>query len=96
MPFYCYILKCTNGAYYTGWSTDPLRRLEQHNTGKGARYTRLNRPVELVYVEEQPNQTSALKREFEIKKWSHSRKKTLVENTTLHPEFQNPDPLDCV
>lgn len=95
MPFYCYILKCANGAYYTGWSTDPLRRLEQHNTGKGARYTRLNRPVALVYVEEQPDQTSVLRREFEIKKWSHSRKKTLVENTTLHPEFQNPDPLDC-
>jgi len=88
MPFYCYILKCANGAYYTGWSTDPLRRLKQHNTGKGARYTRLNRPVELVYVEEQPDKIRALKRELEIKKWGHSRKKTLVENSTLSPEFQ--------
>ena len=63
MAFFCYILECADGSYYTGWSTDPGRRELQHNAGKGARYTRLHRPVHLVYVEEQPDRSSALRRE---------------------------------
>ena len=66
MSFYCYILECADGTYYTGWTTDPERRLRQHNTGHGARYTKTRRPVQLVYVEPQTDRSTAQKREFQI------------------------------
>ena len=77
MAFYCYILECSDGTYYTGWSTDPQRRLRQHNSGNGARYTRSHRPVRLVYVEELPDKSAALKRERAIKALTHQRKEKL-------------------
>ena len=79
MPYFCYILECADGSYYTGWSTDPSRRESQHNSGRGARYTRLHRPVRLVYVEEQPDLSSALRRERAIKTLPHNKKKMLVD-----------------
>ena len=78
MAFYCYILECSDGTYYTGWSTDPQRRLRQHNHGTGARYTRSRRPVRLAYVEELPDKVSALKRERAIKALSRPRKEKLI------------------
>ncbi len=83
MPFFCYIVECADGSFYTGWATDPVRRARQHNRGKGARYTRLHRPVRLVYVEEQPDVSSALKRERALKSLSHAQKKALVERSPL-------------
>ncbi len=82
MPVFCYIVECADGSYYTGWSTDPVRRARQHNRGRGARYTRLHRPVRLVYVEEQPDVSSALKREHSLKHLSHAQKKALAEQKT--------------
>ena len=79
MSFFCYILECSDGSYYTGWTTDPTRRERQHNAGKGARYTRLHSPVHLVYVEEQPDLSSALRRERAIKIMPHAKKKSMVE-----------------
>jgi putative endonuclease len=79
MAFYCYILECADGTYYTGWSTDPERRLRQHNSGKGARYTRSHRPVRLVYVEEQPDRNSAMRREIQIKQMTRERKAKLIK-----------------
>lgn len=76
--YYCYILVCIDGSYYTGWSNDPFRRIKQHNLGIGAKYTRMHRPVQLVYIEEQPDLSSALKRERVIKKLTHEQKKDLV------------------
>jgi len=78
MPYYCYMLECANGRYYTGWSTDPFRRLKQHNAGLGAKYTRINGPSRLVYVEEMPDHSSALKREIRIKQLKHPQKAALV------------------
>jgi putative endonuclease len=78
MAYYCYILKCADGTYYTGWSTDPARRLAQHNAGRGARYTRSRLPVDLVYIEEQPDRLSVLKREIAIKRLSRAKKSALV------------------
>lgn len=78
MPFYCYILECADGTFYTGWTTDPPRREKQHNAGKGARYTSTRRPVKLVYTEEQPDKISALKRELAIKALKREQKKKLV------------------
>lgn len=51
MTCFCYILECADGTYYTGWTTDPERRLAQHSKGTGARYTKTRRPVKLVYLE---------------------------------------------
>ncbi|HEX7433274.1 MAG TPA: GIY-YIG nuclease family protein [Anaerolineaceae bacterium] len=78
MTFYCYILECSDGTFYTGWSTDPQRRLLQHNRGSGARYTRSRSPVRLVYTEELPDKSAALKRERAIKALSHQKKEKLV------------------
>ena len=78
MAFYCYILECIDGTYYTGWSTDPERRARQHDAGKGARYTRSRRPIRLVYVEECPDRTTAMKRERAIKALSRLQKKKLI------------------
>ena len=78
MTCYCYILECADGTFYTGWTTDPERRVAQHNRGVGAKYTSTRRPVKLVYVEEQPNRTSAMKRELAIKRMGRAQKSRLV------------------
>ncbi len=78
MSFYCYILRCADGTYYTGWTTDPERRLHQHNTGRGARYTKTRLPVQMVYVETQPDRSTAQKRENKIKKMSRHQKEALI------------------
>lgn len=80
MPYYCYMLECANGRYYTGWSTDPFRRLKQHNAGLGAKYTRMNGPSRLVYIEEVPDHSTALKREIRIKRMKHPQKEALVND----------------
>jgi putative endonuclease len=77
MSCFCYILECSDGTFYTGWTTDPERRVAQHNKGVGARYTKTRRPVKLVYVEEQPDKVSALKRELAIKRMKRSQKMKL-------------------
>lgn len=78
MRFYCYILECSDGTFYTGWTNDPERRIAQHNKGKGARYTKTRRPVKLVYLEEQPDKITALKRELQIKKLKREQKLKLI------------------
>ena len=75
---YIYILKCADGTYYTGWTTDPARRLAVHNSGKGAKYTRSRLPVYLVYIESFETKSDALKRECEIKKMSRAEKELLI------------------
>ena len=78
MAFYCYILECSDGTFYTGWTTEPERRTRQHNCGRGARYTRARRPVRMVYVEPQADRASAMKRERAIKQMSRERKVKLI------------------
>jgi len=77
MSCYCYIIECADGTYYTGWTTDPERRVSQHNKGTGARYTRTRTPVKLVYLEPQPDRTTAMKRERAIKALSRKQKMKL-------------------
>lgn len=77
MPYYCYMVECSDGSLYTGWTTDPDRRVAQHNAGRGAVYTRLHRPVKLVYLEEVPDHRLALIREHELKKLAHAKKAAL-------------------
>lgn len=77
MPF-VYIVRCADGSFYTGWTTDISRRLAQHNAGRGGRYTRTHRPVELVYREEVPDRSAAMRRERALKKLGRVRKEGLV------------------
>jgi len=79
--FFVYILRCSDNTLYTGWTTDLNRRLKCHNSGKGAKYTRCRLPVKIVYYENLPDKSSALKRECEIKKLSRAKKLLLVEKT---------------
>ena len=79
MAFYCYLLECADGTFYTGWTTDPPRRERQHNTGRGAKYTRARRPVRMVYIEPQSDRATAMKRERAIKKMTRERKRKLIQ-----------------
>ena len=81
MSAYCYIVECADGSYYTGWTTDPERRVREHNRGRGARYTRSRRPVRLVYMEEQPDRSSAMKRERAIQALTREQKHQLIKKT---------------
>jgi putative endonuclease len=78
MPCYCYIVECADGTYYTGWAIDPEKRVNTHNKGRGAKYTRMRLPVKLVYMEEQPDRKTALKREIAIKRLGRDGKKNLI------------------
>lgn len=78
MSFYCYIVECADGTYYTGWTVNPEKRVTVHNKGRGARYTRTRGPVKLVYVEELPDKKSALKRELAIKRLKREGKMKLM------------------
>ena len=80
MAFYVYILLCNNGSFYTGYTKDVETRTKQHETGKGARYTKAHKPQKLAYVEEHENRGVAMKREREIKKLSHQQKQALVDS----------------
>jgi putative endonuclease len=79
MSCYCYILQCADGTFYTGWTTDPERRVVQHNKGVGAKYTSARRPVKLVYLETLSTRTDAMKRELAIKKMTRTQKSKLVK-----------------
>lgn len=80
MEYTVYILRCADGSLYTGIARDTRKRLEQHNSGKGAKYTRSRRPVELVYAEPALDKSAALRREIEIKRLSHTEKQTLIDS----------------
>lgn len=80
MAFYCYLLECADGTFYAGWTTDPPRRLRQHNAGVGARYTRSRRPVRLVYVEACSDRAAAMRRERALKRLSHQEKRQLIRH----------------
>ena len=75
---YCYIVECADGTYYTGWAIDPEKRVQVHNKGRGAKYTKMRLPVKLVYVEEQPDRRTAMKRERAIKKMTREKKQKLI------------------
>lgn len=79
---YCYILECADGSFYTGWTTDPERRLKEHNAGRGARYTRSRRPLKLVYLESQGDRSTAMRRERAIKSRSRQAKLKLIRSQT--------------
>lgn len=78
---YVYMLLCGDGTLYTGWTTHLEKRVEVHNQGKGAKYTRSRLPVKLVYWEVYSEKSEALRREAAIKKLTRSQKMELINNT---------------
>ncbi len=79
MAYFVYILKCSDDTLYTGITTDIKRRVDEHNNSdKGAKYTKLRRPVALVYSEPSEDRSSASKREYVIKKLSRLKKLELI------------------
>lgn len=77
---YVYILKCSDGTLYTGWTNSLQDRILAHNSGKGAKYTRSRGPVLLVYLEEFQEKGPALSREAQIKKLPRQEKLSIIEN----------------
>ncbi len=75
---YTYIVKCSDGTFYTGWTTNIEKRIEAHNVGKGAKYTKARRPVELIYFEKFQTKEEAMKREYEIKQLTRKKKEALI------------------
>ena len=75
-----YIMKCSDGTLYTGWTNDMKKRLSSHNCGRGAKYTRSRLPVTPVYVEFLQSRSDALKREAAIKKLTRAKKLELISS----------------
>ncbi len=78
MKGFMYILRCSNGAYYTGSTTDLNLRLQQHQAGEGANFTKKHLPVELVYFEEFQRIDEAFYREKQVQGWSRKKKEALI------------------
>jgi putative endonuclease len=79
-----YIARCRDGSLYTGVTTDPVRRLAEHNSGGGAAYTRSRAPVVLVYLEVAIDRSQAQSRERAIKRLSRAQKEELVRRRAPH------------
>ncbi len=80
MSHYVYVVKCSDDTLYTGYTTDVDRRVKEHNSGEGAKYTRGRTPVEVVHVEEFGERGEAMSREAEIKSLSREEKERLTES----------------
>jgi len=75
---YTYILECKDGTYYTGWTNNLEKRLNVHNEGRGAKYTKARLPVSLIYYEEFQTKEEAMRREYAIKHMTRSEKENLI------------------
>lgn len=76
---YTYIVRCKDNTLYTGWTNNLERRIRNHNSGKGAKYTRSRYPVELVYYETFLTKREAMRREWEIKQMKRVDKLKLIQ-----------------
>jgi putative endonuclease len=78
--YYVYVLHCADDTFYTGYTTDVDRRVNEHEAGRGAKYTRGRTPVEVVHVESYASKSEAMSREYEIKQYSRAEKERLIES----------------
>ena len=76
---YTYILECADHTYYTGWTNDLEKRLQAHQSGKGAKYTKTRRPVTLLYFEAFATKQEAMSREYAIKQLTRKAKEALIK-----------------
>ena len=77
---YTYLVRCADGSLYCGWTNHLEQRIQAHNEGRGAKYTRGRRPVKLVYFEEFATRQEAMRREYQIKKLTRQEKERLVNS----------------
>ena len=77
---YTYILKCKDGSLYTGWTKKLEKRVNDHNEGRGAKYTKSRRPVELMYYETFATKEEAMSREYVIKQLTRKQKEILIQS----------------
>ena len=82
--WHVYRIQCSDDSLYTGTTTDISRRVNEHNCSKGGNYTRIRNPVKLVYQENHPNRSEALKREAQIKRWTKQKKLALINGDISH------------
>ncbi len=80
MVYYTYMVECSDGSLYTGYTNDLDRRVSAHNSGNGAKYTKSRRPVELVYYEEFDTKEEAMSREWHIKHLTRQQKMRLIKS----------------
>lgn len=80
---YTYILECSDGSYYTGWTNNIKKRLKDHNSGKGCKYTRGRIPVKLVYLQIFSTKQEAMSMEYKIKKMTRLEKNKLISRNIL-------------
>ena len=80
MQFFVYLLRCSDGSFYCGWTNDIEKRVRAHNTGKASRYTKSRRPVKLAYFEKAKSKSGALKREYQIKQLTNKQNELLAKN----------------
>lgn len=85
---FTYIVRCADGTLYTGWTNDMKHRLEEHNSGRGAKYTRSRTPVELVYLESSATRSEAMRREAQIKRLTRREKLELIEESGRREQLQ--------
>ena len=83
MSFWVYILRCSDGSYYTGHTDDLENRIGSHQTGEMPGYTKTRLPVELVFTQEFATREEALAAELQIKGWSRAKKEALMRNDWL-------------
>jgi putative endonuclease len=98
-PYYVYILLCHSSkgySLYTGIALDVLKRVDAHASGKGAKYTKANLPVKILYVEKCESKSAALKREATIKKLSRNKKTELINSNFLPEEYKTDIIYDTV
>lgn len=79
--YYTYLLECSDGTLYCGYTNDVAARVKTHNEGKGAKYTKSRLPVRAVYVEEHATRHEAMSREGKIKRLSRAEKLRLIEGS---------------
>ncbi|MBS4179752.1 GIY-YIG nuclease family protein [Lederbergia citrea] len=75
---YFYVLECNDGSYYGGYTIDLERRLAQHNSGKGAKYTRMRKPVKIIYASKYDNKSEALRAEYSFKRLTRLKKEQFL------------------
>ncbi len=78
MSAWVYVLRCSDGTLYTGWSTDVEQRVRRHNAGKASRYTASRLPVELVHARAMADRSAAMREEARIKRLDRAAKEALI------------------
>ena len=80
MSYYVYVILCSDGSFYTGYTKNIETRIKLHENGKGARYTKMHKPQKIAYLEVFDSRAQAMKREKQIKKLTHQQKLDLISS----------------